>query len=634
MTTHLKPRAATAPLATSRRALLGLMFPCSILGIGAASAATVAPPTELPVYKVVQEGLTIDAAQALAKAAGLEGAALRPDGSFAFADGAQLGVVPSKPGEASKDEDGHETQAQVLDMEALQKIVPLADGAAQEKAKALLAPFAKGYALKPVLGHTSVDIMDRAGKPTYQGNLDTSVSYRLYLAPARGLSVPVVGPGASMRVAFAGDGSVIQLSHAVRQVALADKVKIISPEEAMQQCASLYGPRVKQGRPLLAYFSPALGAQEASGKGQVQLLAPHYVCAPSGVQADGNPLLGGRMVPAAPSLAPTVQFTAESDGRTMTGKAAVAGGTAPFTYRWSSSSTRLAEATGEAVSYRMQLRSKRAEILTLQVTDANGLASTASLQLPGAIGKGEAQGVPGGLGGTFGSVGIEQTVDEWACAQASADGFRSVMLSQGQSVKFDWRGASAWEKDFKKTVLGGQDDRYVDAVDAQWYTGHGSPSGFTFKSAVTDTQIVPSDGEWGNDYNLEWMQLESCQVLKDTTGTLDFFARWAPVFNGLHLLNGFHTNAHCIGGGTGGRFASYLFPQKLLGVTIRPALTVRQAWAAMAYDLEPAGVRFRTISPVSSGVHNLNDYYWGQGPVGPDIPAGAITGWIAISGTV
>ena len=324
------------------------------------------------------------------------------------------------------------------------------------------------------------------------------MSYRLSLAPMRGLSIPVVGPGASMRAAFAGDGSVIQLSHAVRRLALGDKVQIISPEEAAKQCASLYGPRVKQGVPVLAYFSPPLGATDAVGKGTAQLLAPNYVCQPSGVDRDGNPLLGGRMVPAAPSLSPAVQFSAEGDGTTMLGKALVNGGTAPYSFQWSSSSTKLTEATGESIRYAVKGRRKGAETLSLVVTDANGLASTASLSLPGAIGAGEAAGVPGGVGGTFGSVGIEQTVDEWACAQASADGFRSVMLAQGQSVKFDWRGVSAWEKDFKKRSLSGQDDLYVDTVDAQWYTGHGSPSGFTFKSSMSDTKIVPADAEWGN----------------------------------------------------------------------------------------------------------------------------------------
>ena len=36
------------------------------------------------------------------------------------------------------------------------------------------------------------------------------------------------------------------------------------------------------------------------------------------------------------------------------------------------------------------------------------------------------------------------------------------------------------------------------------------------------------------------------------------------------------TNAYRIDGGIGADFAQYLFPQTFLGITIRPALTVRQ----------------------------------------------------------
>ena len=90
--------------------------------------------------------------------------------------------------------------------------------------------------------------------------------------------------------------------------------------------------------------------------------------------------------------------------------------------------------------------------------------------------------------------------------------------------------------------------------------------------------------------------------------------------DGLHLLNGFHTNATCVGGGTGRRFAEYLFPQNFLWWQVRPGLTVQQAWGSMANDLEPAGTRWRSMSLVgANGVNNLGDHYWGQGSTGPDL---------------
>jgi hypothetical protein len=101
------------------------------------------------------------------------------------------------------------------------------------------------------------------------------------------------------------------------------------------------------------------------------------------------------------------------------------------------------------------------------------------------------------------------------------------------------------------------------------------------------------------------------------------------------MLNGFHTNAYCIDGGTGGRFAEYLFPYKLFGITLRPALTVRNAWAQMAFDKEPNGVVFRSMGNIGpGGVTNINDYFWGQGATGPDITKSSRTGMWAIAQTV
>ena len=109
-------------------------------------------------------------------------------------------------------------------------------------------------------------------------------------------------------------------------------------------------------------------------------------------------------------------------------------------------------------------------------------------------------------------------------------------------------------------------------------------------------------------------------MLRDTNGAHDYFSRWGGTINGLHMLNGFDTNAQCVGGGTGGRFAEYLFPYKIFGITIRPALTVRNAWAQMAFDKEPIGRVFRSMGNIGAGgVTNINDHFWGQGSTGPDI---------------
>jgi hypothetical protein len=600
----------------------------ALLPVFGAGSATAATPLTATVFTVVQEGLTPESGERLATAARI-GNALLEDGSFAFVDETRYAVVPSTTVAKGVDENRRATVSEAIDFTALGKITTLPDAAAAERAGALLVP-PSGYRATATIGHTTVDQSDAKGRALRSANLDTTVSYQLSLG-----GLPVVGPGAKLRASFAGDGSVLALTQAVRTVAASSSVEVISPERAQANCAALYDTKVEQGTPTLGYYSPALTATRASGRGTVRLITPHYICRPLGVAEDGSKL-GGKLVPAAPSLSPSVRISVSGDGTTVTGAASANGGTAPYRFAWSSSSAGLDSADqGATVKYAPALRRRGIEQLTATVTDANGLATTATVQLPQAAGSASAVGTPGGIGGELASNGIEQTVDEWQCAQDSANGFRAVMLAHGHGVSFDWRGFSAWEKDFKDNTLGGIDSSYADNVDAQWYTGHGNSGGFTFKSAVDDTKIVPSDARWGNK-DLEWLQLESCQVLRDTTGTKDYFARWAQSFQGLHLLNGFDTNATCVGGGTGRRFAGYLFPAKFLWWTVRPALTVQQAWATTANDLEPAGTRWRSVSPATTGwVTNLGDHYWGEGSVGPDIrPGGAnpLIGFVSVSG--
>jgi hypothetical protein len=482
-----------------------------------------------------------------------------------------------------------------------------------------------GFGAQPQVDHTTVERSTARGKVIDTTPIDTSVSYQLTLG-----DIPVVGPGSRSRIAFAGDGSVLALTQTMRDVEQSSSVTIIGPETALRRCSALYGPAVEQAQPHLVYFSPALSAVDASGKGKVSTLFPHYECSPSGVPEEKSQVPTGRLVPAVLEGAPTVGVEAAGDGSVVKATTAIHGGTEPYSVRWSSSSTRLPARAGANLKYALDPRGRLGrEVLTATVTDANGLVSTASVVLSRGRGEASADGF-GGFGGALGSVGIENVVDEWQCAQDSANGFRSVMQSKGQLVNFDWRGASAWESDFKRTSAGGHDNNYVDAVDAQWYTGHGWSGGFTFDGGHDDGDITASDARWGDNFNLEWMQLESCQVLRDTNGAHDYFGRWAPAFDGLHVLNGFDTNAYCIGGGTGRRYAEYLYPTWWRG-----GLSVSQAWSAMANDLEPSGVRWRSISPAGAGwVHNLNDRYWGQGSTGPDIPASQRIGFIAISGVV
>jgi hypothetical protein len=583
-----------------------------LLATGTAQAADTAP-----VYHVKQEGLTADQGAKLADAFGIKNA-LQDDGAFTYV-GDNFADVPLLQIGTGKDEAGRKTVSQAIDRRALAQLRPISDGEARERAAQLLelADLSPDLRAIPSVSNAKLTLADRAGKPTNETPIDTSVSFDLELG-----GLPATGQGAKLRITFAPDGSVTQLSDTLRQLERGDEVPIISPAEAQKACSALYDGGVRQGEPTLGYLLPALGA--------VQAIYPHYTCNPSteeGTQAH-------RQIPAVEGVGPKAAIKASRSGDKVLATADASGGAGPYAFDWSSSTTTLDEAEGSEITYERISRFKSEdETLTLEVVDVNGLATTASVAMPG-DGDFEGGGVPGG--GGFGTlaigptdVGIEQTVDEWQCAQDSAIGFKNVMASHAVPTVFDWRGWAAFEKDFKDVSLGGWDTTYVDNVDAQWYTGHGSPGSFTFKSSVDDKWITPSDARWG-DWDLEWMQLESCQVLADTSGTHNYFSRWGGTMDGLHILNGFHTNAYCVGGGTGGRFAEYLFPTWWRG-----ALTVRQAWAQMAIDKEPNGVVYRSMGNIAgNGATNIGDFFWGQGPTGPDIRLSGRSGMWSITGTV
>jgi len=591
--------------------------------LGAGAALLFAHPAfaaeSAPVYKVTQEGMTAEESAQLAEAYRIPDA-LHADGSFGYV-GETFGQVPQRQVASGKDESGRPTVSQALDTRALASLKPIGDTEALERSSKLTELIGlTDLEVNPKVSNAKLTLSDREGRVTGEHLLDTTVSHSFQLA-----GLPVTGQGAKLRITFGPDGNVTQLSSALRKLERSDDVPIIPADEARKACEALYDEGVRQGEPTLGYLMPALGAVEA--------IYPSYTCNPSSETGDQAHL----QVPAVEGVGPKATINVSRSGERILGTAEGAGDGS--VYKWSSSSTVLEANEGEQIAYERRPRGKTGsgETLTLEVTDRNGLSATASVSLAG-DGEASAETTPGG--GGFGKlaigpvdVGIEQTVDEWQCAQDSAIGFKSVMAAHGVGTAFDWRGANAWEKDFKDTSKGGWDHLYVDNVDAQWYTGHGWSGGFTFKSAIDDTSIVPADARWGNG-DLEWMQLESCQVLRDTNGFHDYFSRWGGAVDGLHMLNGFHTNAYCVGGGTGGTFASYLFPRQILWFTL-PALTVRNAWAHMAIDKEPSGVVYRSMGNIApGGVTNIGDFFWGQGPTGPDITVPGRVGQWSITGTV
>src|SRR5262245_11344796 len=75
-----------------------------------------------------------------------------------------------------------------------------------------------------------------------------------------------------------------------------------------------------------------------------------------------------------------------------------------------------------------------------------------------------------------------------------AGGFYDELVNHdGWIGMFNWGDANAWEDDFKRAAKGGHAHDWVETCDIVYFTGHGSPSGFYFRSDVPDDSLVEAD---------------------------------------------------------------------------------------------------------------------------------------------
>lgn len=139
-------------------------------------------------------------------------------------------------------------------------------------------------------------------------------------------------------------------------------------------------------------------------------------------------------------------------------------------------------------------------------------------------------------------LGIHGTAGDLTSATAAERAGMSFWLAPASNwvQRYSFAESTAWEKDFKRSALGGWENSYIDSVDLQFYVGHGWPGGFTFATNNRDDgSLVPNDcfQSWGDRDN-EWLALTSCQVMADSN-----LSQWASCMEGQHLIMGFVTNA-------------------------------------------------------------------------------------------
>jgi hypothetical protein len=214
---------------------------------------------------------------------------------------------------------------------------------------------------------------------------------------------------------------------------------------------------------------------------------------------------------------------------------------------------------------------------------------------------------------------------------ANLASFNGQFSGRGIPVEFSWLDQNAWEQDFKDPSKGGDDSDWADHVDMTYWQGHGAPTGFSFAgcSSNDDTFLAHTDARWGNG-DVEWMSLFTCLILEQTSGGQAWWQRWGPAFDRLHQINSFHTISYH-SAVHGGIYANYLLRAPFLWWN-KP-MPVRSAWAQASIDDQPSEVVWASMGAIGAGGSvNLNDYFWGRGAVGPDVPAGQITGYWYLSG--
>jgi hypothetical protein len=582
-----------------------------------------------PIYGVKSSGITAAQAAKLADALNLSRDQLHFDnGGLLFLDPLNFQAIPTQPIDdpalmerlkAGSADNAEDLAFEGLNFEKLRGLQTVPGDAAIELfQRALEASDLLPDNAEPSANHSMFEAVDPAGHSMVDPMaIDTHVNYHFHLG-----GLPLIGPGAKLSLALGPEGKPTALLVALRQLEPLQDIPILPMEEAVRRCARLYPNLQPSGTPRLFYFAPGLLLPA------VQKVLPCYEC---GGQADveGQQVsLLRTMIPATddPTLVPAVQLRASAQANTVLARAVVEGGTAPYSFQWLSSSTDLGTTPADAagVEYVAQPRGgETTETVRVIVTDANGVQvqDAQTLQIEG--GAGLAPGFFAAVGGVN-DYGTERAVSDMGASQQS--GFNGRFDSDGVTRRFNWTGLGAWERDFKEGGTG-LDATYVDNADIVFYIGHGYGGGFTFESSHDDGLLYYTDATqaWG-DLDLEWLALLSCEVLQDTWSGQKWWQRWGPSFDGMHLLLGFETNAHDwpLFGGT---FADWVLGRHVGPFTL-PAMPVRSAWFLAKAEQQPAAdiaVAIGVVGP--GGVVNYNDYFWGKGPVGPDVRGSDIHGY-------
>jgi PKD repeat protein len=110
----------------------------------------------------------------------------------------------------------------------------------------------------------------------------------------------------------------------------------------------------------------------------------------------------------------------------------------------------------------------------------------------------------------------------------------------------------------------------ADYADFALFAGHGEHDRIYFGTQNNVLEPTLSDMSFGES-KLKWLTFSACKVLNESTWT-----DWKPVFNGLHILNGYDTLGW-LNGTQGGIYAAYL-KGGTYGGDLYPLRNIRDGW--------------------------------------------------------
>ncbi len=596
-------------------------------------------PTMAPTYSVVSSGLTAGQSAALASALRIRVIA-DTGAAFQFVDRKRFLKIPQRgvqpiPG-SQADEDGRRVASKGLRLAAIKPA--LSDDAALASVSAALA--SAGISLDGATAHaddTYLEMFGTDGTMASRQAIGTGLTYS-FATPD---GTPLEGPGAKAVFSFDRRGRATMALVAVRSIVPGPSTPIIPHDDALAACGA-GAPAGSSVTADLVYYALPLSL------GSVSVLLPHYRCGGTVPDPTGGAqpisLLEHYVpatVPGTPFAPPAANVSGTLDGEVVSAQVDVTGGTPPYSVTWGSSNTTLLPSgSGASVTYDLVSRepTPASETVVATVTDANGLTVSSEISL---IVNAPVSVVPipgdeqskGTVGLDYMSFTANPPVPVYAAF--SPLGLMSAAMAASPSVTIGYAAGelAAYETDVRTNTNLGHDDQYLDNVDLGFYLGHGSPGIITFSSLHDYHAINLKFFLRLGDKDAEWFALESCQVLNNTDGQV--VARLGPVFQGLHSLLGFDSNA-VVEPNLGGIFGDFLF-----GTATNPNshslgahLTVVQAWALAAILTNPSDRVWAAMGPYGpNAVSDVADHFWGFGSTGPDIRGSFIQGYWRLVGS-